>query len=114
MSELLKRRCLHLYIPFPERKLEREIVRVRVPRISEVLRRQLVHFIHQVRELDLKKPPSVSETIDWARVLVILHAPLLDPDMVKDTLNVFLKYQEDISAVNEHLHEMTRKAVNAG
>jgi MoxR-like ATPase len=111
MSEPLKRRCLHLFIPFPEPKLEREIVRVRVPQLSEDLRRQLVSFIQQVRELDLKKLPSVSETIDWARVLVLLHSSKLEPDLVKGTLNVFLKFEEDILAVQEHIREITEKAV---
>lgn len=111
MSEALKRRCLHLYIPFPEPKLEREIIRVRVPDLSENLRGQLVSFIQQVRRLDLKKPPSVSETIDWARVLVLLHASSLNPDLVRDTLNIFLKFEEDIEIVQEHLYDIAGKAL---
>lgn len=110
MSEALKRRCLHLFIPFPEPRLEREIIRVRVPDLSENLRGQLVSFIQQVRRLDLKKPPSVSETIDWARVLVLLHAPSLNPDLVRDTLNTFLKFEEDIEIVQEHLYDIAGKA----
>jgi len=111
MSEALKRRCLHLFIPFPEPRLEREIIRVRVPDLSESLRAQLVSFIQQVRRLDLKKPPSVSETIDWARVLVLLHASSLNPDLVRDTLNTFLKFEEDIEIVQENLYDIAGKAI---
>ena len=64
-----------------------------------------------MRTLDLKKLPSVSETIDWARVLVLLHASALNPDLIRDTLNVFLKFETDIEVVREHLHDMTQKAI---
>jgi MoxR-like ATPase len=111
MSEPLKRRCLHLYIPFPEPKIEREILRARVPDLSEALRSHLVAFISQVRKLDLKKVPSVSETIDWARVLILLHAPDLKPDLVSETLSVFLKFEEDIEIVRERVFEFTQNAV---
>lgn len=89
MSEALKRRCLHLFIPFPDPRLERQIIRVRAPEVPEKLRDQLVSFIQQVRRLDLKKVPSVSETIDWAKVLMILNATELRPDLIKDTLKSF-------------------------
>jgi MoxR-like ATPase len=111
MSEPLKRRCLHLFIPFPDPKLEREIIRVRAPDVSEKLRRQLVSFIQQVRKLDLKKVPSVSETIDWARVMMILNARDLDPELIKDTLNVFLKFEADIEIVNTQIYQIAQKAV---
>jgi len=111
MSEALKRRCLHLFIPFPEPKLEREIIRARVPDLSETLRAQLVSFIQQVRKVDLKKLPSVSETIDWARVLVLLHSSSLSPSLIRDTLNIFLKFEEDIEIVQENLYDMAKKAV---
>ena len=111
MSEPLKRRCLHLYIPFPEPKMEREILRARVPDLSEALRSHLVAFINQVRKLDLKKLPSVSETIDWARVLVLLHASDLKPDLVSETLNVFLKFEEDIEIVRERVFEFAQNAL---
>jgi MoxR-like ATPase len=113
MSEPLKRRCLHLYIPFPEPNMEREILRARVPDLSQTLRSHLVAFIHQVRKLDLKKVPSVSETIDWARVLVLLHASDLKPDLVSETLNVFLKFEEDLEIVRERVFEFTQNAVKA-
>ena len=98
LGDALKRRCLHLHIGFPEQKLEERIVESRVPGISQTLRKQMVGFIHEVRTLDLKKLPSVSETIDWARVLVLLQASELDHEIVKDTLNVLLKYEADIEA----------------
>jgi MoxR-like ATPase len=113
MSDALKRRCLHLFIPFPDPKMEREIVRVHVPWLSERLRTQLISFIHQVRELDLKKAPSVGETIDWARTLALLHADILSPDLVRETLNTVLKFQEDIRLVEDHLRTMTQKALSA-
>jgi len=96
LGDALKRRCLHLHIGFPEQRLEERIVESRVPGISQTLRRQIVGFINSVRTLDLKKLPSVSETIDWARVLVLLEANELDHQTVKDTLNVLLKYEADI------------------
>jgi MoxR-like ATPase len=106
MSEALKRRCLHLFIPFPDRKLEARILQVQVPELSAKLRSQLVSFVDQVRKLDLKKPPSVSETIDWAKVLLLLHAAHLDPELVRETLNVILKFEDDIGTVKESLHDL--------
>jgi MoxR-like ATPase len=111
LSEALQRRCLHLYISFPDEKLEREIVRTRVPDITEKLNRQLVVFINKVRQLDIKKLPSVSETIDWARTLVLLHAENLDREMVRETLNTFLKRQEDMQVAEGRLDELTEQAV---
>ena len=109
ISDALKRRCLHLYIPFPDVGLEQRIVQARVPEISEQLRVQLVGFIHQLRDLDLKKVPSISETIDWARTLLLLHAQRLDPDLIRDTMNVILKYQEDIENVQPQLLSMAQR-----
>ena len=111
LGEALRRRCLHLYISFPDQNLEREIVRTRVPGISERLTGQIVSFIHQVRKLDIKKMPSVSETIDWAKTLVILHAENLDRELVRDTLNTFLKVQEDIRVAEEKLFTLTEHAL---
>jgi len=111
LGEALRRRCLHLYISFPDQGLEREIVRTRVPGISERLTSQLVSFIHQVRKLDIKKLPSVSETIDWAKTLVLLHAEKLDRELVRNTLNTFLKAQEDIRVTEEKLHSLTEYAL---
>lgn len=103
LSDALRRRCLHLHIPFPEKSLEMRIVEARVPEVPEALRRQLVDFVHALRDLDLKKHPAVSETIDWARALVLLHADVLGADLVSRTLNVLLKHEEDIAGVRDEL-----------
>ena len=110
ISDALKRRCLHLYIPFPDVALEQRIIAARVPEIPPKLREQLVQFIHELRDQDLKKVPSISETIDWARTLLLLHADTLDAEMVKSTLNVILKFQEDIDSVQPKLLSLTLKA----
>jgi MoxR-like ATPase len=110
LGDALKRRCLHLHIGFPEQKLEERIVESRIPGISQNLRRQLVAFIHDIRTLDLKKQPSVSETIDWARVLVLLQAAELGHEVVKDTLNVLLKYESDIEVVLPQVTSFVAKA----
>ena len=113
ISDALKRRCLHLYIPFPDIDLEQRIIHARVPEIPPELRRQLVTFIHGLREMDLKKVPAISETIDWARTLLLLHTDRLDPKLVRDTLNVILKFQEDIVNVDSEVAALTSKAVKA-
>jgi len=110
LGDALKRRCLHLHIGFPEQRLEERIVESRVPDISQTLRRQLVSFIHDIRTLDLKKQPSVSETIDWARVLVLLQAAELGHEVVKDTLNVLLKYESDIEVAMPQVTTFVAKA----
>lgn len=113
MGDALKRRCLHLFIPLPDAKLEQRIVAARVPGIEDRLKRQLVTFVQMLREEDLKKLPSISETIDWARVLMLLHTESLDVDLVRDTLNVLLKFEQDFAAVRRGIPEMTRKAAQA-
>ncbi len=110
MGDALKRRCLHLFIPLPDAKLEQRIVAARVPDIDEKLKRQLVAFVQLLREEELKKFPSISETIDWARVLMLLHAESLNVDLVRDTLNVLLKFEQDFTAVRRSIPEITRKA----
>lgn len=114
LSDALKRRCLHLHIGFPEQKLEERIVESRVPGAGETLRKQMVGFINQIRALDLKKVPSVSETIDWARVLVLLQASELDHQVVKDTLNVLLKYEADIETALPQVSDFVAKAGREG
>jgi len=114
MGDALKRRCLHLYIPLPDAKLEEQIVAARVPNIEENLRKKLVAFVQMLREQDLKKLPSISETLDWARVLLLLHADDLTPALVHDTLNVLLKFEQDIAAVRPQIAEITRKAKQFG
>jgi MoxR-like ATPase len=110
ISDALKRRCLHLYIPFPDVDLEQRIIEARVPEMPPKLRSQLVAFIHSLREMDLKKVPSISETIDWARTLLLLHAEQLDPDLVRNTLNVIVKFQEDIENIQPELRALTQRA----
>lgn len=110
MGDALKRRCLHLYIPLPDEKLERRIVASRVPGIEESLNKQLVRFVQSLREEDLKKLPSISETIDWARVIMLMHANSLDSELVRDTLNVLLKFEQDIASVERRIPTMVRKA----
>jgi MoxR-like ATPase len=110
LGDALKRRCLHLHIPLPEPALEERIVATRVPDIETTLTRELVAFVQTLRTLDLRKAPSISETVDWARALVLLHAGSLDPALVRDTLNVILKFEQDIAAVEPQIVELlTRK-----
>ena len=112
ISDALKRRCLHLYIPFPDVDLERKIIHARVPEIPPILRNELVNFIQELRDMDLKKVPAISETIDWARTLLLLHTESLDPDLVRDTLNVILKFQEDIDNIDHEISTLTHSAIN--
>lgn len=113
ISDALKRRCLHLYIPFPSVELEERIVRSRVPDIDDTLRHQLVQFVHSLRAMDLKKSPAISETIDWARSLLLLHADQLDEELLNSTLNVLLKFQDDIEAANGELRTLIREATES-
>lgn len=110
LSDALKRRCLHLHIPFPSIELEGRIVTARVPELESHLSDQLVRFVHAIRELDLKKAPAISETLDWARSLVLLHANQLDAGLVHDTLNVLLKYEEDIIEAEGQLGKLLKIA----
>lgn len=103
LSDALKRRCLHLFIDFPTAQRELEIVRERVPGISETLSSQVVGAVRAIRKLELKKLPSISETLDWARALVLLNATTLEPGLVQDTLNVVLKYETDIATAKSHV-----------
>jgi MoxR-like ATPase len=113
LGDALKRRCLHLHIGFPDDKLEARIIASRVPGIDARLLAQLVAFVQQLRTLDLKKLPSVAESIDWARVLVLLHSAVLDEPTVRDTLNVLLKFESDIDVARRHVADLTRKAQQA-
>jgi len=106
LGDALKRRCLHLYIPFPEPQLEQRIISSQVPELKADLREQLVNFVAELRELSLKKTPAVSETIDWARALVLLNTEELDRDFVEKTLNLLLKFQEDIEQVTPEIHQL--------
>ena len=109
IGDALKRRCLHLYIPFPDSKLEEQIIISRVPEVDKKLRSELVSFVQNLRELELKKLPSVSETIDWARSLVLLNVKSLDANLVRETLNILLKFQSDIDSADSEIESLTRK-----
>jgi MoxR-like ATPase len=110
LGDALKRRCLHLHIGLPDARLEARILAARLPGIEDELRRQLVAFVQQLRTLDLRKLPSVSETIDWARTLILLHVRELDVALVRDTLNVLLKFEADIEAAEPRLAELLAAA----
>lgn len=103
LSEALKRRCLFLHIDYPDLEREREIVRVRVPGIAEDLAEQVVRIVRSIRGLDLKKAPSVSETLDWARTLLLLGIRHVDSETATGTLHVLLKYQSDIDRAAKEL-----------
>ena len=110
LGDALKRRCLHLHIGLPDAKLEGRILAARVPGIEAGLRRQVVRFVQGLRGLDLRKLPSVSETIDWARTVVLLHARELDPELVRGTLNVLLKFEADVETAEPRLGDLLRTA----
>ena len=109
IGDALKRRCLHLYIDFPDAVRENAILQARVPQLDTVLREKVVAFVQGIRQMDLKKPPAVSETIDWARTLVLLNVQTLDSAFVKDTLNVLLKFKSDIENVENDVTRMLRE-----
>lgn len=110
LGDALKRRCLHLHIDFPEAERERKIVKARVPDISDTLLKQLVDFVQGVRELDIKKQPSISETVDWAKTLLLLHTEELGQDFVQQTLNVLLKHESDINVAKSEVPRLIREA----
>jgi len=113
LGDALKRRCLHLHIPLPDAHLEEKIVATRVPGVEARLTRELVAFVQGLRHLELRKVPSISETVDWARALILLHAKALEPDLVRETLNVLLKFEQDIVAVEPKVGEYLAKASEA-
>ena len=103
LSEALKRRCLYLHVDYPDLEREKEIVLNKVPDISENLADQIARIVRSIRQLDLKKPPSVSETLDWARTLMLLGIETIDADEAKETLHILLKYQTDIAKAAKEL-----------
>ncbi len=109
MSDALKRRCLHLYIDFPSEALELEILAARVPEAGKKLGAELVRIMQALRQLDLKKAPSISETLDWARALLTLNAKELDRAAVTQTLNVILKYEADVRKAESELDKLLAK-----
>ncbi len=103
LSEALKRRCLYLHLDYPDSDREREIILTRVPELPESLADQLVKLIRSIRQLELKKQPSISESIDWARTLIELGVETLDAETTQETLNVVLKYRQDLERVAQQL-----------
>jgi MoxR-like ATPase len=103
LSEALKRRCLFLHVDYPQMDREKEIVLTKVEGITEMLADQIARIVRSIRQLDLKKSPSVSETLDWARTLVLLGIDSIDAEQAKETLHVLLKYQTDIAKAAKEL-----------
>lgn len=110
LSEALKRRCLYLYLDFPSPELERRIVKACVPDLPTELTAQLVAFLQRVRRLELRKAPSVSETIDWAKVLLLLNVGTLTREFITQTLNVILKHEEDLRTIAPLVPELLAAA----
>jgi MoxR-like ATPase len=106
LSDGLKRRCLHLFIDFPLPVEELEIIRLKVPEVSERLAKAVVTAVQRLRGMELRKPPSVSESIDWARSLVILNAQQLEPALVESTLTMLVKYEKDLERVKGALDKV--------
>jgi MoxR-like ATPase len=103
LTEALKRRCLYLWLDYPELEHELEIVRLHTPELSETIARRLVEVIGMVRDLDLKKPPSIAESIDWARALLLLGVEDIDQDVFRETMSVIVKHRTDMDVVAERV-----------
>jgi MoxR-like ATPase len=110
LSDGLKRRCLHLFIDFPLPADELDIIRMKVPEIPERLAGSVVAAVHKIRAMDLRKPPSISESLDWARSLVILNAKELEPALVESTLTMLVKYEKDLERVKGALDKVLADA----
>jgi len=103
LSEALKRRCLYLHVDYPDLDREKAIVQAKVPDVGENLADQIARIVRSIRQLDLKKAPSVSETLDWARTLMLLNVESIDAATAKETLHILLKYQTDIAKAAKEL-----------
>jgi len=103
LTEALKRRCLYLWLDYPALEHELEIVKLHTPDLPDAVARKLVDLIAMVRDLDLKKPPSIAESIDWARALLLLGAQDIDPAMFRDTMSVIVKHRTDLDIVTERV-----------
>jgi MoxR-like ATPase len=103
LTEALKRRCLYLWLDYPELEHELEIVRMHTPELGADIARKLVEVIHQIRELDLKKPPSIAESIDWARSLILLGADDIDAETFRQTMSIIVKHRTDLDIVAERV-----------
>ncbi len=110
LGDALKRRCLHLHMDFPDTAREQKIVAARVPGISAALLSRLVAFVQSVREADLRKRPSIAETVDWAKTLLLLNASSLSEEFVRSTLNVLLKHESDIQLIQKQFNEHFARA----
>ena len=106
MSDALKRRCIHIYIDYPDRELEMRVVTIKIPGIADRLAGQVVDAVRNIRNVDLKKKPCISETIDWARSLIALNVEDLTPDILLETLNMLCKYRSDAQAVRLKAQEI--------
>jgi MoxR-like ATPase len=114
LTEALKRRCLYLWLDYPENAREVEIVRLHVPDLDEKVAERLVEVVRMVRDLDVKKPPSISESIDWARTLLLLGADQIDRKVFEDTLSIIVKHRTDMDLVAERVGVKLDKAPPAG
>ena len=103
LTEALKRRCLYLWLDYPEIEHELEIVRLHSPELSETIARKLVEVVQMIRDLDLKKPPSIAESIDWARALLLLGADNIDQATFRATMSVIVKHRTDLDIVAERV-----------
>jgi MoxR-like ATPase len=110
LTEALKRRCLYLWLDYPELEHELSIVRLHTPDLPEHVARKLVEVVHRIRELDLKKPPSIAESIDWARTLLLLGATDLDQATFADTMSVIIKHRTDLDTVASRVGVMLNPA----
>jgi MoxR-like ATPase len=106
LSDALRRRCLHLHIDYPTQERELAIVKARAPEVSDALARQAVDAVAKMRALDLKKAPSIAETLDWVRALVLLGAETLDERLVTETLDLILKYEVDVAKARPRLRDL--------
>jgi MoxR-like ATPase len=111
LSEALRRRCLYLFIDFPDPERELEIVRLRVPGVAEELARRVVAVVRYIRQMDLKKVPSISETLDWARSIMVLGRDVIDEDMIAETLSLLVKEQKDLEKVQANIKSLARQAL---
>jgi MoxR-like ATPase len=103
LTEALKRRCLYLWLDYPEIEREMEIVRLHAPELNEKLTRRLVEVVHMIRQLDLKKPPSIAESIDWARTLLLMGAEDIDQETFEQSISIIVKHRTDIDLVSERV-----------
>jgi MoxR-like ATPase len=103
LTEALKRRCLYLWLDYPTVERELEIVRLHEPELDEQVARKLVEVVHMIRQLDLKKPPSIAESIDWARALMLLGAEDVDAAVLEKTMSIIVKHRTDLDLVAERV-----------